>query len=88
MANGRDITTVKPEFVFQFRLSRLFAAMTWISVWFAVIKWYDMSYPVGVCLGVLVLAIYNDRYLNNFMRLAIALPILGFLVWFLTPTIY
>jgi hypothetical protein len=88
MATNDDSAPSKPRGLFQFWLSHLIVAMTWIAVFFAIVVWLESTLPVGICLGVLIIAIVNDRRLTNPFRLVIVLPTLAYLLWSLLPKIY
>lgn len=88
MATNSTPTPNRPRGSFQFRLIHLLVAITWISVWLGAIIWLEISFPFGVCLGGLIVAIVYDRHLTNASRLMIALPFLAYLFWWLMPKIH
>ena len=70
-----------------FRLSHLFACVTWIGIWMATVSLLPVSALTGLCLAILMVALVNDRRLTNTSRLIVVTPILAYLTYLMWSTL-
>ena len=74
----------RPERRLRFRLGDLFLWVAAVAVWVPLLK---VNVAVAICIGILILALFNDRHLTNVWRVAIVVAMVWFLAWYFMPTV-